>query len=436
MSSITGTAESIGLPSAHPKRLALASMVGTTLEYYDFTIYNTMAALVFSQLFFPSVDPMVGTMLAFSTYAIGYLSRPLGGLFFGRLGDKIGRRAVLVITLIIMGLTTATIGLLPTYGSAGILAPLLLITLRFVQGVALGGEWAGAVLLAVEHGRQDQRGLNASWTQMGPALGTLLGTGLIYGFTSLMDNETFLAWGWRVPFLLSLALVTFGLWVRSGVEESPMFKQLEEAHTKAKAPIKEVVTNHWRRLLLAGGSRIGGDVLYGLVVVFTLTYVTTVLQLPKSTALMALLIGTGFNALAVPLFAILSDHWGRRPVLALGVVSTIVWAFLMFALLDTTQTLAIVLASVGGLIVHACLYGPQTSFIIEQFPTRIRFTGASLAYTFAGIIGGGFAPLIMAALFKSYSSSYAISIYVAGAACVTGLVLLLARETAHKPLEE
>jgi MFS family permease len=225
---------------------------------------------------------MVGTMLAFSTYAIGYLSRPLGGLFFGRLGDKIGRRAVLVITLIIMGLTTATIGLLPTYGSAGILAPLLLITLRFVQGVALGGEWAGAVLLAVEHGRQDQRGLNASWTQMGPALGTLLGTGLIYGFTSLMDNETFLAWGWRVPFLLSLALVTFGLWVRSGVEESPMFKQLEEAHTKAKAPIKEVVTNHWRRLLLAGGSRIGGDVLYGLVVVFTLTYVTTVLQLPKS----------------------------------------------------------------------------------------------------------------------------------------------------------
>ena len=254
MSSITGIAESIGLPSAHPKRLALASVIGTTLEYYDFTIYNTMAALVFSQLFFPSVDPMVGTMLAFSTYAIGYLSRPLGGLFFGRLGDKIGRRAVLVITLIIMGLTTATIGLLPTYGSAGILAPLLLITLRFVQGVALGGEWAGAVLLAVEHGRQDQRGLNASWTQMGPALGTLLGTGLIYGFTSLMDNETFLAWGWRVPFLLSLVLVTFGLWVRSGVEESPMFKQLEEAHTKAEAPVKEVVTNHWRRLLLAGGT--------------------------------------------------------------------------------------------------------------------------------------------------------------------------------------
>ena len=188
---------------------------------------------------------------------------------------------------------------------------------------------------------------------MGPALGTLLGTGLIYGFTSLMDNETFLAWGWRIPFLLSLALVTFGLWVRSGVEKSPMFKHLEEAHTKAKAPIKEVVTTHWRRLLLAGGSRIGGDVLYGLIVVFTLTYVTTVLQLPKSTALMALLIGTGFNALAVPLFAILSDHWGRRPVLALGVVSAIVWAFLMFALLDTTQTLAIVLASVGGLIVHA-----------------------------------------------------------------------------------
>jgi metabolite-proton symporter len=418
------------------KRLATASMVGTTLEWYDFTIYNTMAALVFSHLFFPNFDPLAGTILAFSTYAVGYVSRPLGGIIFGHLGDKLGRRAVLVATLIAMGLTTALMGLLPTYASIGALAPLLLVALRFLQGVALGGEWAGAVLLSVEHGRQDRRGLNASWTQVGPSFGTLLGTGLIAVITAIMSDDAFLDWGWRIPFIVSLALVTFGLWVRSGVDESPMFKNLEEAETKAKAPIKEVLSQHWRRLLVAGGSRIGSDVLYGLIVVFTLTYVTTVLHLPRSMALVAVLVGTACNAVAVPLFGALSDHWGRRTVYGLGAAGAIIWAFVFFMLLDTAQPMMIVVAVVVGLLLHAAMYGPQASFVIEQFPTRVRYSGSSLAYTFAGIIGGGFAPLIIAALFQNYHHTIAVSLYVAAALCVTGLALFFARETAHEPLED
>src|SRR5213594_3925513 len=218
-------------------RLAAASAVGTTLEWYDFTVYNTLAALIFNRLFFPSFDPLVGTILAFSTYAVGYISRPIGGLVFGHLGDRLGRRFVLFVTLIIMGLTTALMGLLPTYASIGILSPILLVALRFVQGVALGGEWAGAVLISVEHGAQDKRGRNASFTQVGPALGTLLATGCIALVTYLLSADEFLAWGWRIPLLVSLVLVGFGVWIRLGVDETPMFKQLEESGAKAKTPI-------------------------------------------------------------------------------------------------------------------------------------------------------------------------------------------------------
>ena len=229
-------------------RLATASMIGTILEWYDFTIYNTMAALIFNQVFFPAVDPLAGVILAFSTYAVGYLSRPFGGVVFGHLGDKMGRRAVLVFTLVLMGLTTAAMGFLPTYSAIGVWSPILLVALRFVQGVALGGEWAGAVLLSMEHGRQDRRGLNASWAQVGSSGGTLLATAMIAALTAWLSDADFLAWGWRVPFIASLALVVFGLWVRIGIEETPMFRELERSHRKAKAPVGEILRDHWRRL--------------------------------------------------------------------------------------------------------------------------------------------------------------------------------------------
>lgn len=417
-------------------RLAAASTIGTTLEWYDFTVYNLMAALVFNAIFFPSFDPLTGTILAFSTYAVGYISRPLGGIVFGHLGDKLGRRFVLVTTLVLMGVATGLMGLLPTYGAWGIWSPILLVALRFVQGAAIGGEWAGAVLLSMEHGAQHQRGRNASFTQVGPSCGTLLGTGFIALVSWGLSPEDFQSWGWRIPFLSSVALVIFGLWLRRGVEETPVFKEIEAHNATAKTPIKEVFSNHWRRLLLAGGARVGSDVLYALVVVFTLTYVTTVLHLPRPLALTATMIGAGLNAICVPLFGILSDKIGRKPVYIGGALCAMVWAFVFFKLMDSAQPLSICMAVVVGLVIHAAMYGPQAAFVTEQFPTRVRYAGSSLAYTLAGIIGGGFAPLIIASLYKSYGSTLAVSLYVCAALSITLIALICARETAGKPLEK
>lgn len=430
-----GTLDAVTRAKPRMGRLAAASTIGTTLEWYDFTVYNLMAALVFNAVFFPSFDPLTGTILAFSTYAVGYVSRPLGGVLFGHLGDKLGRRFVLVATLILMGVATGLMGLLPTYMSWGIWSPILLVALRFAQGAAIGGEWAGAVLLSMEHGEQHQRGRNASFTQVGPSCGTLLGTGFIAVVSLWLSPEDFQAWGWRIPFLSSVLLVLFGLWLRKGVEETPLFKEMEARKSTAKTPIKEVFVDHWRRLLVAGGVRIGSDVLYALVVVFTLTYVTSVLHLSRPLALTATMIGAACNAIAVPLFGSLSDKLGRRPVYIAGALLAVVWAFVFFRLMDSAQPLRICAAVVVGLIIHAMMYGPQAAFVTEQFPTRVRYAGSSLAYTLAGIVGGGFAPLIIASLYKSYGSTLAISLYVSAAVALTLVALLVARETAKKPLE-
>jgi MFS family permease len=417
-------------------RLAAASSIGTTLEWYDFTVYNLMAALVFNSVFFPSFDPLSGTILAFSTYAVGYLSRPFGGVIFGHLGDKLGRRFVLVTTLVLMGVATGLMGILPSYHSWGVWSPILLVSLRFIQGAAIGGEWAGAVLLSMEHGSQHQRGRNASFAQVGPACGTLLGAGFITLSTYCLSAESFQTWGWRLPFLSSAALVIFGLWLRRGVDETPMFKELERHHHKVQLPIKEVVVGYWRRLLIAGSVRIGSDIVYGLLVVFTLTYVTGVLHLPRSLALTATMLGAALHAVCVPLFGALCDKLGRRVVYGAGALFSILWAFAYFALMSTLQPLQICIAVVVGMFFQAMMYGPQASFVTEQFPTRVRYAGASLSATLGGIIGGGFAPLIFASLYKAYQSTTYISLYIAAGLLVTVIALIAARETSGRPLEE
>jgi len=402
-------------------------MAGTALEYYDFAVYNTLAALVFNKLFFPSVDPLTGTLLAFATYWVGYLSRPFGGLLFGNLGDRRGRRYVLMITLLMMGICTTLIGLLPTYEKIGVLAPILLVTLRFIQGMALGGEWAGAVLLTVEHGTDQQRGRNASFAQMGPSTGVLIATGTIALITWQMNDDQLLSWGWRIPLLASVLLVAFGLWLRLGVPETPEFVALANTERSARAPLREVITEHGRSLLVAGSSRFGPDVMYSLISAFCVTYVTTILGLPKTLATVALAIGAFLNVIFIFVAGTLSDRLGRRVVYGLGVAVSAIWLWQLFPLLDSKSEIAIVAAFAIGLVVHAFMYGPQGAFIAEQFPTRVRYAGASVAYTVAGVFAGGLAPLAFTRIFQASHETGGIVAYASIALVITVLALLASR---------
>jgi len=406
------------------RRIALASISGTALEYYDFAVYNALAATVFNKLFFPTFDPLAGTLLAFATFWVGYLSRPLGGSLFGHLGDRHGRRFVLMMTLIIMGVATVLIGLLPTYAQIGVFAPILLVTLRFVQGMALGGEWAGAVLLSVEHGADHQRGRNASFAQMGPSIGTVVAYGAIALVSAIWPADSLLDGGWRLPLLASVVLVAFGLWMRVGVKETPQFTQLQE---RARAPLGEVLRNHWREVLVAGGVRMGPDVTYSLIAVFLLSYITATLGLSRTLAVTAVMIGSVFNAAFILVAGILSDRFGRRAVYGAGTVLALAWLWVLFPLLESKAEMAIVFAIVSGLTIHAFMYGPQAAFIAEQFPTRVRYAGASLAYTLGGVFAGGIAPLAFQALYRAYGTPTVVTLYATGALLITLVVLWLAK---------
>jgi MFS family permease len=415
------------------RRVAAASAIGTTLEWYDFALYNAMAGLVFNKIFFPSFDPLAGTLLAFSTYAVGYFARPLGGIICGRLGDMFGRRPLLIATVSLMGATTTLVGLLPGYATIGVLSPLLLALLRFIQGAALGGEWAGAVLLSVEHGRSDRRGINASWSQCGTPAGTLLATAALGLTTYSTTSADFVAWAWRIPFLISVALMGYGLWLRRGVPETPQFLALEAKNDKAKAPIREVIRQYWSRLIVACSIKFGPDAFYNLIVTFSLTYMTQVLLLDRTTALIAVSVGSLANLLAIPLFGALSDRCGRRAIYAAGVALAMIWAFAFFVLLGTKLPLIVILAVVIGLIIHASMWGPQSSFITEQFPTRLRYTGSSLSYTFAGFVAAA-TPAVLVALLREYPGTWLPSLYVVFLLTLTA-VAVIAAGLFHEPAE-
>ena len=418
------------------RRVVAASVVGTSLEWYDFFLYGTAAALVFGELFFPDAEPLVGTLLAFATYAVGFIARPVGGVIAGHFGDRAGRRNVLVATLLVMGVATCAIGLLPTYETIGIAAPILLVTLRFVQGLGLGGEWGGAVLMVSEHGDQRRRGLYASWPQVGVPAGNLLAAGVLALLAATLTDEAFAAWGWRVPFLFSAVLVFVGLFIRLRIEESPLFQQVEESASQASAPLVEVFRSYPRQLAIAFGARIGTDVAFYVFALFIITYATDEVGLSDSVPLHAVLVGSALQLFLIPAFGALSDRVGRRPVYMAGALGAAVWAFAFFPLLDTGRWWAIGLAAAGGLFFHALMYGPQAAFISELFGTRVRYSGASMGYQLAGIVAGAPAPIIATALLAWSGTSLAVSLYVVGALAITVIALLAAPETAGEDLEE
>ena len=431
----TSPAGTTAPPPSSVRRVIVASLIGTSLEWYDFFIYGTAAALVFNKIFFPDFEPLVGTLLAFATYAVGFVARPLGGVIFGHYGDKLGRKNVLVITLLLMGIATFAIGLMPTYAAIGIWAPILLVALRFLQGLGLGGEWGGAVLMTLESGDPKRRGLNASWPQVGVPIGLLLANGVISLVDSVTTDAAFESWGWRVPFLLSGVLVIVGLWIRMTIAESPLFRELEVSDKKVRAPIVDVVRLYPKQVLLAIGARVGVDVAFYTFVLFITTYIVTYLELPNSYALNAVLIAAACQVALIPWFGILSDRLGRRPVYLFGAIGAAIWVFVFFALLDTGNLVLIVLATVVALVLHAAMYGPQASFIAEMFPTRVRYSGASMGYQLAGILGGALAPIISVALLDQFDTSLVVSIYVVLTLAVTTVCVLLAPETSKLDLK-
>ncbi|MEK0099835.1 MFS transporter [Streptomyces sp. A475] len=430
-------------PPASLRRIVAASLIGTTIEWYDFFLYGSAAALVFNKLFFPNTEPLVGTLLSFLTYAVGVAARPIGALVFGHFGDKLGRKKLLVLSLLMMGGATFAIGLLPTYGTVGLAAPVLLTVLRLVQGFALGGEWGGAVLLVSEHGDAERRGFWASWPQTGAPAGQLLATGVLSLLTALISDSAFTSWGWRIPFLLSGVLVMVGLWIRLSVDESPVFKEAlaraaarkaAQGDASEKTPLVAVLRHHGRDVLVAIGARMAENISYYVITAFILVYATTSAGVSKQTALNAVLIASAVHFAVIPAWGALSDRVGRRPVSLLGAAGVGLWMFPFFSLIDTGGFGNLILAVTVGLVLHGAMYAPQAAFFSEMFATRMRYSGASIGAQFASVAAGAPAPLIATALLVDYDSSTPIALYVIAAAVVTLIAVGVAKETRHRDL--
>jgi MFS family permease len=421
-------------PAAAKKKLPpgalkayIASLTGTSLEYYDFAIYSVASALVFPKIFFPGNDEFVGLLLSFSTFAVGYLARPIGGIIFGRLGDKIGRKHVLVVTLLLIGIATVLIGVLPDYSVIGVAAPTILVLLRLAQGIGVGGEWGGAVLLSAEFGDAHKRGFWSSAAQIGPPAGNLMANGVLALLAASLSTEDFLSWGWRVAFLASALLVVFGLVIRLKLEETPIFKAIQAHGEAPKAPITEVFTKEPRALVAAALARVGPDVLYSLLTVFVAVYATKELGMTTSNVLAAILIGSAVQLVLIPAAGALTDRFNRRLVYGIAAVGTAAYIPLFFLMIQGRSVAMLTVGIVIGLAFHAFMYGPQAAYITEQFPARLRYAGSSLAYTLAGVIGGAIAPLVFTALYAASRNWFTIAAYLAVASVVTIIGLALGR---------
>jgi MFS transporter, MHS family, shikimate and dehydroshikimate transport protein len=416
------------------RQVAAASLIGTTIEWYDFFIYGTAAALVFPALFFPEFSETAGTLAAFATFGVGFFARPVGGVIFGHFGDRIGRKTMLVITLTMMGIATVIIGLLPGYAAIGVAAPILLVILRFVQGLGVGGEWGGAVLMAVEHSPPERRGFFGSWPQMGVPAGLIL-SNLIFLAVAGLPEEQFLAWGWRIPFLLSIILVAVGLFIRLRIMESPAFSRVKETQTEARMPIGDVVRTYPKQVLLAAGAFIVINAYFYILVSYLISYATAQAGMSNNAIITVILISSVVSFFAMPLFAALSDRVGRRPVYLTGVVGMGISAFFLFWATDTASFWLVLPAHIFGLGALSASYGPQAAFYAEMFGTRVRYSGISLGYQGGSIFGGALAPIIATWLFAQTQTSTSIAIYVAALAVLSFVCAYVATETYRVDIE-
>lgn len=422
------------LSPAERRKVVWSSVIGTTVEWYDFLIYGTAAALVFNKLFFPSFDPVVGTIAAFGSYAVGFLARPLGGAIFGHFGDRLGRKAMLSLTIIIMGVGTFLIGCLPTYDQIGIWAPILLVALRLVQGLGIGGEWGGAVLMVVESVPDKRRGLFGSIVQLGYPLGVLLSIS-VFAFATQLPEQDFLSWGWRVPFLASALLVVVGLFIRLRLHETPAFQQVKKANTVSKVPLMEILTEHPRTFLTAVGLKVSEIGYVSVVTVFSISYVTVQLGLPRSVILNGLMIAAFIELFTIPLFGWLADRHGRRIMFVLACLFSILFAFPLFWLFDTADPMIIAITVAIALSLgQGVMFAIGAAWMSELFDARLRYSGASLGFQVGAALSGGFTPLIAAALLAWSGATWPISVYLIALALITLMATFCAPETAGKKL--
>jgi metabolite-proton symporter len=400
-------------------RTIVASTIGTTIEWYDFFLDGITAALVFPRAFFPASDPFVATLLSFSTFFVGFIARPIGAAVFGHFGDRVGRKALLITTLTLMGVATMAIGLVPAYETIGIWGAVLLTVGRMLQGFAVGGEWSGSVLMTGEWSDPKHRGFTTSFAQIGAPAGMVLANGALVTTTLLLDDRAFLAWGWRVPFLASAVLLLVGFWIRIGILESPIFAKLKAQGKVAKAPVIEVLRKNGREVALSTLLRTGQHVPYYIFTTYVLSYGTQILGLGRSMLLAFVIVQSLISLFTIPLAGYLSDRYGRRLVTGIGCVAMIVFPFVFFGMLDSRSTVLVFLAIVCSTPIHDLQYGPQAAFIAESFPGSLRYSGSALGYHFASITAGGPAPMIAAALYERFHTSTAIAVYMAISALIS-----------------
>ncbi len=419
------------------RRVLVASLVGSSIEWFDYFLYGTVAALVFNQLFFVNEDPTIGLLLSYASFALAFFIRPFGGVIFSHIGDRIGRKKTLVITLSLMGVATFGMGLLPTYQAVGIWAPILLITLRLVQGLGIGGEWGGALLLAVEYAPAEKRGLFGAIPQMGVTIGMLLGT-VALSIMTLLPENAFMTWGWRIPFIFSALLVFFGLWIRKGIDETPSFKKVKESGEVPKLPIVETLKNYWREVLIAVGAKVVETAPFYIFSTFVVSYATANLGFSRTATLTAVMIATIITTILIPIMGNLSDKIGRKKLFIGGTIGMALFAFPYFWLLQQKSVLLLIVATVIGLgVIWAPITAVLGTMFSEIFDARIRYTGITLGYQIGAALAGGTAPLVATALLDRFNNSYVpVAIYIIFASVLSLAAIWAVKDRSNQKLDE